>query len=550
MQYAGYQLPDWENFNERHFNEVELPIIEECIARFNEGNKVVLLDAPTGLGKTVTGECVRQGLQTSGLYLCSTLSLEDQFMRDYGRDYSEVRGRANYTPTDATEGPWSITPTCADCDYDKEADSCSFCSVRGQCPYIVARENAYLSEMTCTNYAFAFGAWSSDKLKERGLVICDEACLLEGEIMRHVAISISPRMRQFLNLKTPKKTVEESWPGWFDYALPLIESAGRNLKATLRDNDIQGKRRLSTLRNLYERMKDVRDDLEGWVFTGGDDGIEFKPVRVDGLGKETLWDNGQRFLLMSATILSPEEMVESLGYEGSWAPVFAPSVFPVENRPIYFFPAATMTKKMEAESWPKMVTAVDAVIERYPDERVLVHSHSYDLTRALVTNLRTDRPVFAYNNSEERQREIEGFEKTPGAVLIAPSLDRGYDGKDDLVRCVILCKTPIPYLGDKQVSARLHSPGGDLWLSCATARSLVQMVGRGVRHDEDHADTWILDAYFKTFFEKWKARGFEVEEGRAHRLFPKWFVEAVEWTSDEAFELRQEIKGRALAGVR
>jgi hypothetical protein len=48
-----------------------------------------------------------------------------------------------------------------------------------------------------------------------------------------------------------------------------------------------------------------------------------------------------------------------------------------------------------------------------------------------------------------------------------------------------------------------------------TIRSLVQMSGRGMRHANDWAVTYVLDASFKRFFQR-------------HRLsFPSWWVEAV-----------------------
>ena len=101
--------------------------------------------------------------------------------------------------------------------------------------------------------------------------------------------------------------------------------------------------------------------------------------------------------------------------------------------------------------------------------------------------------------------------------MFAPSLDRGFDFKGDEARVVIVAKVPYPFLGDQQVSARLHTRGGQQWYVVNTVRSLIQMTGRGVRSETDWCVTYILDS---TFLQKlWK---------NDKRLLPKWWREAVD----------------------
>ena len=83
---------------------------------------------------------------------------------------------------------------------------------------------------------------------------------------------------------------------------------------------------------------------------------------------------------------------------------------------------------------------------------------------------------------------------------------------------MIVCKVPYPYLGDKQVAARAYTAGGNLWYQVATIRSLVQMTGRGVRHEDDHCATYLLDGQFMTLWQKSKS------------LFPKWWAEALDFS--------------------
>lgn len=536
---AGYQLPSWAVHD--RWSDHQLPIFEEIIARYDEGNSLVVLDAPTGSGKTIIAEMVRQELGVSGVYLCTSLTLQSQFATDFP-DAKLIMGRANYPPQLTDPDPWGNTPTCADCD--RTDNLCSYCPDVDTCPYTLAKLRAADADLACTNTAYFMGECQSPRSMFSGqpFTILDEADMAEGEIMRHVTVSISPRMQKLLELRSPRyKTKQDSWEEWFDYAVPKVE---RKLQS-IPTHSLMDRRNHQRVERLLARMKDVQGNLDGWIMTGyeRDGAIEFKPITVDKLAPKVLWKHSRRWLAMSATIISPEEFVQSLGYEGSWAPVFAPSTFPADRRPIYYCPSAYMTKKQEETERPKMAKALQVVLDRHPDERVLVHTHSYMNTNFLQGQLNGGRPTFYYLNSHDRADAIANFEQTDGAVLLAPSLDRGYDGKDDIVRVVVLTKLMWPYLGDKQVSARLYSTkGGQLWYATLTARSIVQSVGRAMRHEDDHCTIYCLDSMMGKFYRDWQLSERSENGGRRHLLFPNWFLDALHWDSDVRWEVSKEMK--------
>ena len=79
--------------------------MEEITAAFRDRD-VVFLDAPTGAGKTIIGEGIRQIQATAphsrafqALYMCTTKSLQEQFVHDF-RDAKLIKGRANYQTAD------------------------------------------------------------------------------------------------------------------------------------------------------------------------------------------------------------------------------------------------------------------------------------------------------------------------------------------------------------------------------------------------------------------------------------------------------------------
>lgn len=204
-------------------------------------------------------------------------------------------------------------------------------------------------------------------------------------------------------------------------------------------------------------------------------------------------------------------------YEG----ITVPSSFPISRRPIYIHPIASLTRKTEENALPLISQAVAKVVAKHPDDRILIHTVSYKLTTAIQKYLDNEGHalrVVAYHSAAEKQRAIDTYLCQPASILLAPSLDRGIDLPQDDCRIIIVCKVPFPNLGDKQISARIHRPGGNTWYAVRTIRSLVQMTGRGMRSELDSCESYILD---KSFIDQiWR---------RSRHLIPQWWADALVW---------------------
>ena len=99
--------------------------------------------------------------------------------------------------------------------------------------------------------------------------------------------------------------------------------------------------------------------------------------------------------------------------------------------------------------------------------------------------------------------------------MLSPSFTRGVDLPDDKCRCIIIAKVPFPYLGDPQIAKRVKEPNGNWWYSLQAVQAMIQMTGRGVRHEKDYCTTYILDKQFSRL------------RGRMLKVFPKWWLEAI-----------------------
>lgn len=580
----------------------QMEAVDEILSAFrdNGGVRVVIMDGNTGAGKTAVAESVRQHLalgssprawqseccydhihqtdaeegcctdpgkfdsaeqdpsstkQFRALYVCSQIDLQKQFKRDY-EEARVLMGKRNYL---TQHGPSHVS--CADCTSDGQSP-CAWCVAKTECPYNLAKLSALGSPLAVTNMAYFLAeANHVGGFANRDLVICDEADVLADVICGAVEVNISSRMRQELNIPFPeRKTKPDSWEKWrVTVALPAVSAAFKSIAPRNADPAIL-KRRNAYL-NLWRRLTKMKLDDGSWVYSGYEGGMDrgsiiFQPVHARDLAPSWFFAHGQRFLLMSATVISPDQMAFDLGLpDNSWASVVMPSTFPPARSPIVVRPVADMThspsrptdtfdpesgrrtklqpaerEKRERVEWFKLTHEIRKIMARHPYHRILVHTVSFKLTKYLSTALKSPR-VMWYENAKGRERALSTFRKTPAAVLLAPSLDRGISLDDDQCRVIIVAKMPRPSLGDKQVNARLHSPGGQNWYIVETIRTLAQSIGRASRSETDWSITYILDATFLSH-----------EYNRGRHLLPKWFRARLDFHNRAVAKLLAEVE--------
>src|ERR1044071_802580 len=101
-------LPPWAHT----VRPAQQEAVDAIVRRFEGGAQVVILDAPTGSGKTLVAELVRRALNTRALYVCVDRGLQDQVLRDF--DYAKIiKGRRNYPTLDRAQAFPELT--CEDC---------------------------------------------------------------------------------------------------------------------------------------------------------------------------------------------------------------------------------------------------------------------------------------------------------------------------------------------------------------------------------------------------------------------------------------------------
>jgi Rad3-related DNA helicase len=515
-----------------------------ALKRMQESTKrFILLQGPTGSGKTLIICAFQRLLKTRFLYSCTTKALQKQFCDDFSYDLHskeyavELKGRANYptlryahlfprinasmcTSKKETHCRWCCDGTCNPEGRTDDSGN-EICFAKFDCPYRVQKARAVGAQLavvntalflTEANYVGQFSGWP--------WLVLDEADLIEASLLSFIELEITKHWIDRLGLDPPaRKTVEEAWIDWAkNLALPSVTAELERLQNAYGVEDM---RRQQDLERMQRKLDIFLNEVTAtkWVFMPEEERWVFKPVYVSRYAEKNLWRHADRFILMSATIISPDEMAHSLGIPREDIDfIDLASTFPPEHRPIYYQPAANLTKKTETVERPKAIKALDDILDKYPKTNVLVHTVSYGFARQIVSMSRHKRRMITYDQAVDRATKLEEFKKAPrGAVLVASSMDRGVDLPGDECDVVVIMKVPYLNLGDKQVLARLYSDkkGGELWYKVNAIRTIVQMSGRAVRSIDDRCHIYILDAQFERLY----------RENRF--LFPQWWRDAL-----------------------
>ena len=514
--------PSLTHFPFKTYRQGQREAIAQAKDAFKRGKRFVVIEAPTGSGKSAIAVTLAREAQSAYILTAQKL-LQEQYLRDFP-DMALMKGRSNY--------PCLVAPThaaAAPCIAGRKFPECDDCS------YFMAKDVAIAADNAIMNYAYYLAELNySGGFGPRDLLVLDEAHNAEAALMGFIEITLS-------DVALRRVGIAESIPSafddleFFDFAedvMPLLKGRSKALDLVLKKNQLppdialeqmQHKQWLDNQLGRLRVLSDSRaeDDVE-WVVERrrGDGGqsITFKPVKVSAFAEPLLFGFGERVLMLSATILDPPTYLRSLGIAPEEAEVIAVrSEFPPENRPIYPKPVAKLTRHHLERDLPKLVAEITDLLESHPFDKGVIHAHTYKIAAHIARNLpkRYQKRLVTHYSADGRDAALEQHIRSrEPTVLLTPSMTEGIDLADDLSRWQIICKLPYPYLGDPQIARRKELDSA--WYEWRTCLTVVQAYGRSVRSAEDFAVTYVLDADFPAFVKRQRKR------------LPGWFLEAVQ----------------------
>ena len=490
-----------------------------------------IIELPTGGGKSLIGMTLAM-MNRKTNYLCGTKILQSQLSEDFPEGVT-LWGRDNYTCLKNDEF------TCNHCTATR-FDPCN-----EECVYKREKRRALESQVRILNYSYYLSEVQyAGKFRNSDLTIVDEADSLESTLIGFISLEFTDSDLFKLGMAngprrktTDAKDGVQSWIEFGEVAHAKSKRKAAELKAEVDNwNTIEEEWQLRTMKEL-ERMVHINERCamfldnvdKSWILEQQDrvgkfqGKLIFRPLWITPeLAEKYLWKYSKSWVLMSAAFLPKPVLAKILGIdEGDMDWVTVPSTFPIENRPINIWPVCDLKYSNMKEEVPKLIKGIRKVLNRHRGQKGLIHCSSYSLAKMIVEGVDDERLIT--HGNKDRQAVVDHFVGSHGdAVLVSPSLERGINLNDDLARFQIVAKAPFLSLADKVVNKRVHSGRiGQMWYSSSMMLAVLQAAGRGVRHEGDYCECYILD--------KAVERAYELQPS----LWPEWFRSAVTWGVNE-----------------
>ena len=503
---------------------------------YDAGNDVVLVRAPTGSGKSLLARsimgCARRlqdaaAAEVTGAYYTTpqVSQLDDVAVDDLLDDFNVIRGKSNYNCI--LPGEHDTPVNQAPCAREKGFD----CTIKHRCPYYSDRAIASGQPMAAMTLAYFMQTAGSDVFGMRDVVVIDEAHGLAEWAEMYATIELSP----------------QRVPVWSDVDIPDVNAAHNPVerasafaerlantcsaakdeltgKPELTPDEVARRDRLGELvSELQWFVEDYRspDSATTWVVdqSGAGQPITIKPLDPERYLHHTVWDRGEKFALLSATILNKAAFCRQVGLDPARvALVDVDHTFPVENRPLYDVTQGKMTYEHRDETIPNIARLIVRLMAHHPNEKGIVHAHSYAIADQLADKL----AAFGVggrvrvHDTDNRDAELDAWKASSAPELfISVKMEEALDLKGDLARWQVLCKAPYQNTNDSRVARRLED-GQWAWYHRTALRTVIQACGRVVRAPDDYGATYLADSSLLDLFE------------RAQSDTPPWFAEQVD----------------------
>ncbi len=482
--------------------------------------RFVAMVLPTGSGKslTVVGASMLAGWRTA--ILTSTKLLQTQYTDDFTESgMVDVRGMNAYPCVafkdehmqyaevgrwqSCEEGPCHAGNYCSRKPTRQSPDASG-------CHYYDAVARAREARLVVTNYKF----WLSQHYYGQGLgnfdcLVLDEAHNAPQELADFLSTELTnAEIEGVLQAAYPNEIHDvAAWGAWAKRESARVE---RTLETW--------KPRSKFEMNRFRKLKAVSRKLvvlgtmnaTDWVMTENEGVWHFDPIWVKD-HKETLFVQTPKVILTSATF--NQKTAEMLGLtpdDMEWHE--AASDFPIARRPVYYVPTVKVDFRTDALMERQLITKHDQIVRARQDRKGITHTVSYKRRNMLMEGSEFKSQMVVHD-SRTAKTAVEQFKAAgPGALLVSPSMTTGYDFPMTDCEYQIILKIPFPDSRSPVVKARTAADKD--YPAYIAMQELVQAVGRGMRSQEDQAETFILDDNAKWFMSKYK------------HFAPTWFLEA------------------------
>lgn len=522
------------------FNPGQYEAIEFAVKSFQSGKKHVVLQAPTGIGKSAIATTVHRTLSDMGLrnkwrstIITSTKGLQDQYEQDDSDIYS-LKGKTNYPCP--MGGDYY---TGKQCHKLRGEGICE--DAKKVCTYVKRRSYwCAVAPLRLTNTSFQVVAAEGlvmEPENKANLVVVDECHDIDEQLVNHSTLLIDVDNMHSIK-KTAGKRFADLFPEFINYFMdvkvgvafkvsPELMKVGKELLEAchtkveeLEEKIKENKKFAEHYVAAVDEISSISEKLSLFVNNSGEwlitdfkfsNKLEIKPVYAYQVSDYALFRKADYFLHMSATICGFDSYAANLGIKKEdYVYMDLPNPIPLKNRIVTIIPKIKVSGDFDRT---RLVSMIDKIIDRHGGENGVVHTVSFALANEIKEISRHSKNMVVSNNRDEIVDILKRDKK--GYIILSPSIEKGYDFKGDMCRFQILPKTPYGFLGDPWIKLNLERDSQ--WYSRKAVLRLVQASGRAVRGVNDYASTYILDSNVELLIK------------RSSKLFPQWYIDSIKF---------------------
>lgn len=481
--------------------------------------RIVGQAAPTGTGKSMLlmGEAVMA--EGRRIILTSTKPLQGQYEEQFGTLLTDIRGQQNYVCTALQPGgehyapyiPLGATVDEGPCHYGQK------CSLAlGGCSYYDRLRQAKYSSLVSTNYDLFLAVNKySEGIGLFNFMACDEAHEIPEKLAAIMAAEVTAKeARNVLHQELFPSSDPLYWGNWANKNKYRVVREIESYKESGTETP-EARYRLKALTRTLRSLNQMGEATEDWVVEITGDKVRVEPIWPKQFVEDYLLRGTNKIVFASATIRP--KTFSLLGLEDFDFFEYQ-SPFSIARRPVHYVPVVKMRYDMDYEDKVRMVRAVDQIIARRLDRKIIIPTTSFAFQKFLLGHSRFAQYMVTNSRTAEgrsnTEQVIEVFKGAPPpAVLVSPSISTGVDFPYTQCETVIIVKVPFPDTSSRIYRARvaIDSEYGPY----IAAQTIVQMAGRGMRAEDDRCETIILDASFGSL------------KSQYPHLFPLWFLTAV-----------------------
>lgn len=494
------------------------PHIEDALAdaeaAFESGKKFVMINSPTGSGKS--GLSVAFARHFKSPVLTPTKILQTQYAEtpQFNTEYT-VFGKSNYKCGLKSFKHLTVDQAicCSNAATKEYADMTDWkeellkdknpaqmlknkCTYSGKCEYYGLINNITVKSSAILNYDLFFHLKKKPLNPREGTdfgenIVFDEAHHLMSKAKSVFGYKISePAVEKILG-KEARRQQGEQPHSWLARHVLLASELMK------KEGDLKAAPELYKfyINASFISQFEIEDKNKFFIDDRGSE-VDIKPLDFKYL-KNIIFYPFKRVLLLSATF--PKNFCEVFNIKDDEVEIIdIPSSFPKENRPLVFVKdLPTLNYKTELTQEHPTISALKTILENHKDDKGIIHCSNYSFFRQLQKIFKSDkRFVWVEQGKDKTQYLNKHAAAKGGTVLVSPAMLEGVDLKDDLARFQVMVKVPFPMLDDytRRMMAIYKN-----YYDNEVATSIMQAYGRAVRSESDHAVFYVLDGAFGKF---------------------------------------------------